>query len=153
MEIRAAEAKVSSGTLKRYVPVFEEQTVNNDLLVHGAQNLRDYFQFQGYFDVQVDFRTTTPSPDHEQVTYTLGLGERRRVAAVNIEGNHYFKTEVIRERLYTQPAGFILPASRAIQRELCQTRLGNGRRPIQEQRISRRQNERIERRELQGQEG
>ena len=49
------------GKLKKYVPVFEERSVNNDLLVSGARNLRDYFQFQGYFDVQVDFKTVMVS--------------------------------------------------------------------------------------------
>ena len=60
VKITAQEAKISRGKLKRYVPVFEEQSVNNDLLVSGARNLRDYFQFQGYFDVQVDFKIATP---------------------------------------------------------------------------------------------
>ncbi len=62
VKITAQEAKISRGKLKAYVPVFEEQTVNNDLLVSGARNLRDYFQFQGYFDVQVDFKRPLPPP-------------------------------------------------------------------------------------------
>ena len=107
VKITAQEAKVSQGKLKKYVPVFEEQSVNNDLLVSGARNLRDYFQFQGYFDVQVDFTTSTPSPDHEEITYRIGLGARHRVAAVSIRGNHYFRNSDIRERLYTHTAGFI----------------------------------------------
>jgi outer membrane protein insertion porin family len=107
VKITAQEAKVSQGKLKKYVPVFEEQSVNNDLLVSGARNLRDYFQFQGYFDVQVDFTTSTPSPDHEEITYRIGLGARHRVAAVSIRGNRYFRNSDIRERLYTHTAGFI----------------------------------------------
>jgi outer membrane protein assembly complex protein YaeT len=107
VKITAQEAKISSGKLKKYVPVFEEQTVNNDLLVSGARNLRDYFQFQGYFDVQVDFNITTQSSDLEQITYRIGLGVRHRVAAVSVAGNHYFKTAEIKERMYTQRAGFI----------------------------------------------
>ena len=35
-----------------------EEPVNNDLLVNGARNLRDYLQFRGYCEVQVDFKTT-----------------------------------------------------------------------------------------------
>jgi outer membrane protein assembly complex protein YaeT len=107
VKITAQEAKISKGKLKTYVPVFEEQSVNNDLLVSGARNLRDYFQFQGYFDVQVDFKTTTPSPDLEEITYRIGLGARHRVAVVDIKGNRYFRKSDIRERLYTHAAGFI----------------------------------------------
>jgi len=107
VKITAQEAKISQGNLKKYVPVFEQQSVNNDLLVSGARNLRDYFQFRGYFDVQVDFKTTTPSPDREEITYRIGLGVRHRVAAVGIQGNHYFRSSDIREHLYTHTAGHI----------------------------------------------
>ena len=107
VKISAQEAKISQGNLKKYVPVFEQQSVNNDLLVSGARNLRDYFQFRGYFDVQVDFKTTTPSPDREEITYRIGLGVRHRVAAVVIQGNHYFRSSDIREHLYTHTAGHI----------------------------------------------
>ncbi|HEX3879096.1 MAG TPA: POTRA domain-containing protein [Bryobacteraceae bacterium] len=107
VKITAQEAKISRGKLKKYVPVFEEQSVNNDLLVSGARNLRDYFQFQGYFDVQVDFKTANPSADQEEITYRIGLGERHRVASVAVKGNRYFQTPDIRARMYTQSAGFI----------------------------------------------
>ncbi len=107
VKITAAEAKISRGKLKTYIPVFEEKTVNNDLLVNGARNLRDYFQFQGYFDVQVDFATAAPSKDLETITYTIGLGERHRVVSVTITGNKYLKTADLRAYLYTEPAGFI----------------------------------------------
>lgn len=107
VKITAQDAKISKGKLKTYVPVFEEQSVNNDLLVSGARNLRDYFQFQGYFDVQVDFKIATPTNDLEEITYVIGLGERRRVVSVAIAGNHYFQKADIRTRLYAEPAGFI----------------------------------------------
>ncbi len=107
VKITAQEAKISQSKLKQYVPVFEEETVNNDLLVAGARNLIDYFQFQGYFDVQVDHKISMPSKDLEEITYRIGLGERHRVAAVIVKGNHYFETPDIRARMYTEPAGFI----------------------------------------------
>jgi outer membrane protein assembly factor BamA len=107
VKIVSENAKISQGKLKKYVPVFEEQTVNNDLLVTGARNLTDYFQFQGYFDVQVDFTTASPSSDLEEITYDIGLGERHRVASVALKGNHYFQEPDIRARMYTQTAGFI----------------------------------------------
>src|SRR5258708_15869702 len=56
VKVKAVEAKVSKRVLKRYVPIFQEQTVDNDLLMEGKRNLRDYFQSQGYYDLHVDFR-------------------------------------------------------------------------------------------------
>ena len=52
-------AKISKSNLRKYVPVFDEQTVNRDLLVRGVANLRDYWQNRGYFDVSVDFQTAS----------------------------------------------------------------------------------------------
>jgi outer membrane protein insertion porin family len=107
VRFNAEGAKVSQGTLKKYVPVFDEGTVNRDLLVRGAGNLRDYFQNKGYFDVQVDFSSSNPTADLETISYTVTLGSLYRVANVTIKGNHYFSTAAIRERIFIQPKGFI----------------------------------------------
>ena len=66
VQVKANGAKVSKGTLKKYVPVFDEETLNRDLLVRGVANLRDYFQNRGYFDVDVDFQNRTVSADQEE---------------------------------------------------------------------------------------
>jgi outer membrane protein assembly complex protein YaeT len=107
VEFKTTGAKLSSGKLHEYVPVFDEETVNRDLLVSGARNLRDYFQNQGYFDAEVDFREATPSPDLEQITYVVGLGQRRKLVKVALEGNRYFATPDLRDLMFLQPAGFI----------------------------------------------
>ena len=100
-------AKVSKSNLQKYVPVFDEGTVNRDLLVSGVRNLRDYFQNRGYFDVTVDFQTSNPSADEEDITYVIGLGSRHKVVRVDIQGNRFFTTPQIRERIFLQPAGFV----------------------------------------------
>jgi outer membrane protein assembly factor BamA len=92
IKIVAEGAKVSKGTLERYVPVFDEATVNQDLLVTGARNLRDYFQNRGYFDVQVDLTSHNKTPDLEVITYTVSLGDLHRVLSVNVKGNRYCAT-------------------------------------------------------------
>ena len=107
VEFHASGAKVSQGKLQKYVPVFDEGTVNRDLLVRGAANLRDYFQNQGYFDAQVDFQENHPNPDLEEITYVIGLGQRRKLVKVSLQGNHYFTTPDLRELMFLQPAGFI----------------------------------------------
>jgi outer membrane protein insertion porin family len=107
VKINAVGAKVSQGKLKRYVPVFDEQTVNRDLLVDGARNLRDYFQSQGYFDVDVDFESQQPSSDQEEIIYVINPGPRHKLVDVQVRGNRYFRTEDIRERMMLQTAGFL----------------------------------------------
>ena len=104
VQVKTSGAKISKGNLEKYVPVFDEETVNRDLLVRGVANLRDYLQNQGYFDVEVDFQDRQVTPDQEEVTYVIGLGERHKVVKVDVAGNRYFKTEQIRERMFLQSA-------------------------------------------------
>ena len=105
VKITSEGGKISKKNLQKYVPVFDEGTVNRDLLVEGVGNLRDYFQDAGYFDVQVDFQTAQPSPDQENITYQVHLGQRHKVVRIDIQGNHYFLTRDIHDRMFLQPAG------------------------------------------------
>src|SRR5581483_5007040 len=108
VNITTTGAKLSQSKLEEYVPVFDEGSVNRDLLVSGVSNLTDYFQTKGYFDVHVAFTTKTVDPDHEQIQYVIGLGERHRVVKVEVQGNRYFTTSDIREHMFIQPKGLIL---------------------------------------------
>lgn len=100
-------AKVSTGKLHEYVPVFDAGMVYRDLLVTGARNLRDYFQSQGYFDAEVDFRVTQRGPELEEITYTVAIGERHKLVKVAVMGNRYFSTADLRALMFLQPAGYI----------------------------------------------
>ena len=84
IDVTTEGAKVSKGNLEKYVPIFDEETVNRDLLVRGVRNLRDYFQNKGYFDVQVDFASRDISNDERNITYTITPGERHKVVNVEI---------------------------------------------------------------------
>ena len=108
VRIKTVEAKVSQRVLKRYVPVFEEQTVNNDLLVEGKRNLQDYFQSQGYYDAEVDFRVLPVQNDLQAIEYAISKGQRFKVVRVVVAGNKYFKTDTIRERMFIEAAALNL---------------------------------------------
>ena len=68
VELTAVEAKVSKRVLKRYVPVFQENEVYDDLLVEGKRNLQDYFQSKGYYDVEVDYRVQPVQQGVEKIS-------------------------------------------------------------------------------------
>ncbi len=107
IEVHTIGAKIPERKLRRYVPVFEEHAVDHDLLAEGARNLRDYFQSEGYFDADVEFKEQRVINDKASIDYLVVLGGRHKVAAILIEGNHYFNRETIRERMYLQPATFL----------------------------------------------
>jgi outer membrane protein assembly complex protein YaeT len=107
IEVRTAGAKVSRGKLQRYIPVFEEHAVDHDLLVEGARNLRDYFQSDGYFDAQVEFKEQGVVNDRSAIDYLVSTGKRHKLVAIEIHGNRYFDAETIRERMFLQKASFL----------------------------------------------
>jgi len=107
IEVRTTGAKVSQKKLRRYVPVFEEHAVDRDLLVEGARNLRDYFQSDGYFDAEVDFKEEAVVNDKSSIDYVVSTGARHRLVAVELRGNRYFDTETLRERMFLQKASFL----------------------------------------------
>jgi outer membrane protein insertion porin family len=112
VKVEAVEAKISKGVLKRYVPVFEERTVDNDLLAEGKRNLTDYLQSQGYYDADVDFRVIPPQDDLETIEYVISRGPRYKLRSVSITSNHYFTSSLIRERMFLQPVAFNLRRGR-----------------------------------------
>jgi len=92
--------KISKRQLQKLVPVYQENTVDEDLLNEGRRNLRNYLQTKGYFDAQVNVtRTEDRANDVVDIVYNINTGERQKLATVEISGNKYFNTETIRERM------------------------------------------------------
>jgi outer membrane protein assembly complex protein YaeT len=106
VEVTATGAKLSQKTLRDYLPIFEEGTVDPDLLAEGVVNLREYFQQRGYFDVQIDFKQQKTNGGKTDVEYEVTLGQRHRLALLSIRGNRYFDEETIRERMSILPKSF-----------------------------------------------
>jgi outer membrane protein insertion porin family len=105
--VRATGAKISRGKLRELVPIYQEQTVDMDLLVEGKRELTEYLQAKGYFDAQVDFDTSQTPNQEEVIEYALFPGDRHKLVAVEIGGNQYFDDETLRERMYIMPASFL----------------------------------------------
>lgn len=108
VKVRTLEAKVPKRKLKKYIPVYDEGTVDNDLLVEGARNLRNYFQNQGYYEAQIDFRQRPINDKNElDIEYIIAKGERHKLVRVDVKGNKYFTTDEIKERLILRPASLL----------------------------------------------
>ncbi len=113
IEVHSIGASISQKNLRRYVPVFEEHTVDQDLLAEGARNLRDYLQSQGYFEAQVEFKEQRVTNDRASIDYLVNTGQRHKLVHIEISGNHYFTTATIRERMALQQASlFSFPHGR-----------------------------------------
>ena len=77
-DVRVEGAKLRRNRMKKLVPVFEENAVDEDLLNEGRRNLTDYFQTKGYFDVKVSFTQKLVNPDKRQVVFHVERGERHK---------------------------------------------------------------------------
>jgi outer membrane protein insertion porin family len=109
VDVKVEGAKLRRGLVKRFVPVFEENAVDDDLLNEGARNIRDYFQTKGYFDVKVAYeQQQDAATERRTVIFHIDKNQRHKLAELAIQGNHYFRREDLREQMLMQPAGGLL---------------------------------------------
>jgi outer membrane protein insertion porin family len=109
VDVKVEGAKLRRGLVKRFVPIFEESAVDDDLLNEGARNIRDYFQAKGYFDVSVTYEQNQDSASERRtVIFHIAKNQRHKLVELAIQGNHYFRREDLREQMLMQPAGGLL---------------------------------------------
>ena len=110
---------ISKSQLQKLVPVYQENSVDDDLLNEGRRNLRDYLQTRGYFDATVDVeRHPIEEQNHLNIVYVIDPGIRHKLVSVVVQGNKYFNTATIRERMQIEPSTVLLPNGRFSQRVL-----------------------------------
>ena len=107
IDVRVIGAEISNKKIRKYVPIFQEHAVDNDLLVEGARNLRDYLQTEGYFDADVQFKEQRVINDKAEIDYLAAPGARRKLTAIRISGNKAFETSTLRDRMYLRTAYFL----------------------------------------------
>ena len=115
VQVKVNGAKFSKSRLHLMVPIYEEGTIDNDLLNEGTYNMKDYLQQQGYFDAKVSVEDTDPSPNQSVVIFDVEKGVKHKVASVELQGNEYFPTDLLKEGLRTQKADAYLRNGRYSQ--------------------------------------
>ena len=109
VEVRERGGGLSRAQLRRMVPIYEEHAADEDLLNEGRLNIRDYLQTQGYFDAEVNYVThTDPGGENVRIVYEIEKGEKHNLTDVVFDGNKYFGTDMLRERIEIQPASWPL---------------------------------------------
>jgi outer membrane protein insertion porin family len=95
---------ITRGALKKEVPVYEENALDDDLLNEGKRNLLDYLQSRGHFDAKVEYQKEA-GPGTVRVSYHIDPGPVHKFALIEITGNKYFSRATLRQRLQIQPSG------------------------------------------------
>ena len=101
-------AKFSDGELKKLIPIYQEGAVDADLLEEGKRNVRERLERLGYFDADVNYKTEThevkssrsaAQTTEETITFTVERGAKHKLMGIEITGNKYFDSELLRSRL------------------------------------------------------
>jgi outer membrane protein assembly complex protein YaeT len=110
VQIEVEGFRLSKGTMKRSVPVYEEGALDDDLLNEGQRNLLNHMQSRGYFDATVDLRQESdPQQKQLRVVYHIVPGAKHKVARVEITGNTTFsRVEDLRAGMQVQQASVLL---------------------------------------------
>ena len=97
--------KIRQSALRKRVPVYEENALDDDLLNEGRRNLLDYMQTRGYFDATIGIKKQSdPAKNELRAVYVIDPGVRHTLIRVIIVGNKYFDQESLRSRMQVQPA-------------------------------------------------
>ncbi len=78
LSVQVNGARISKRTIRRLVPIYEENSADQDLVDEGGRNLLSYFQSKGYFDVKIDPRLDK-QPDSVSVVYQIDRGTKHQV--------------------------------------------------------------------------
>jgi len=111
VEIRVEGFRLSKSAMRRNIPVYEENALDDDLLNEGRRNLQTYMESRGYFDVSVKLQKQS-SPEHNLLAYEIDPGQKHKVVKVEITGNRYFPGEELRTGMQVQEASLVLPHGR-----------------------------------------
>jgi outer membrane protein insertion porin family len=119
VRVQVTGAKFSKGDLKKLIPIYQEGSVDADLLEEGKRNLRERLEREGYFDATVDYDVVSKDLEsgktgwkgaEETITYKVNRGDPHKLLRIEFHGNHYFSSELLRSRLNISPSSlFVRP--------------------------------------------
>jgi outer membrane protein insertion porin family len=90
--------------LKLLVPIYQEGTVDNDLVNEGTFNIRIFCSRRATSTRPLRCGWRGPARPSERVVYSVNEGVKHKVASVTIVGNHYFDTDLLKERMQVAKA-------------------------------------------------
>ena len=107
IDVQVAGAKVRQATQKKLIPIYQENSVDPDLVQEGAQDLTSYFQAKGFFDTKVESKIEN-SNSGATIIYQVEKGKRGKVGDVAIHGNQAFSDAELKPQLTIDKANRLL---------------------------------------------
>lgn len=104
--IKVQGAHVWGRSMKKLIPVYQENTVDPELVEEGTRNLVSYFQSKGYFKVKVHSQIEQ-QPSGSSIVYQVDKGPRGKVESIDIRGNRKFEDEDLAPHLVVAKKHFL----------------------------------------------
>jgi len=104
--VRVTGAHIWNRTLKNLIPIYQESSIDQDLIDEGQGKLTSYFQDKGYFDAKV---TSDLQKEGEKLslTYNVQKGGKHRVEGIKFAGNKKFDSDDLLPQVTIKKAGFL----------------------------------------------
>jgi outer membrane protein insertion porin family len=106
IEVKVTGARMLRRTIKKLVPIYEENAYDRDLIEEGKRNLEAHFQQKGFFDVSITAQVNE-APDKVSVVYAVQTGSKHRVERIDFEGNNALDDDVLRPKLKIEARHFL----------------------------------------------
>ena len=109
VNVRTTGAKLSfipflSGReMKKLIPIYSERAIDSDLVDEGRQNLVDYFQKKGFFNVDVKINFTR-QPDQVTLVYEINRGPKYKVDQILVHGNYAISSPALLAQIVVKKA-------------------------------------------------
>lgn len=98
VSVKVEGAKISQKNIQKLVPIYQENSVDIELVDEGEANINAYFQSKGYFESTTS-SNTTKNGGGVNVLYTVKPGAKHRVKGVNFDGNQHFSDKQLQAKV------------------------------------------------------
>src|ERR1700681_1248285 len=84
--------------MKKLIPIYSEETIDQDLVEEGQRNLTDYFQKKGFYDAKVttDFQK---QPNQIGIVYNIDRGKKHKVDRIVFRGNYEISAKELMDQV------------------------------------------------------
>lgn len=106
VNVQVQGAHIFKRTLKKLIPIYQENSYDGDLVAEGRRDLANYFQSKGYFDVQVTSQIEQ-GPDRVDVIYRVEKGKKHAVEKISFAGNHVFDDAALQAAIVIRKGKFL----------------------------------------------
>ncbi|HEY6350212.1 MAG TPA: POTRA domain-containing protein [Candidatus Angelobacter sp.] len=106
ISVNTQGARVWGRTMKKLVPIYQENAVDPDLVEEGSRNLASYLQSKGYFDAKV-YSRIEKEPSATTIVYQIEKGRKVKVKSIEFSGNQHYEKDDLLPRVTVTKGSFL----------------------------------------------